>query len=135
MSFHSVKAQCRICKNDIVVKISDDYPWPIDDLLKIATCNRCYDMRERRDRAIEAVKNTCEWLVQRPKPTADELKTARSSLEKATKAYAMITAEYYGSKVLVWSEQFAKNLMDNPDKWYEQLKFYRSAIREQIKLS
>lgn len=131
-TFQSTAAQCRICKNAIVVKVADDYPWPTEDLLKLATCNRCYDMRERRESATRRVKSNCEWVIQHPKATHEQLNRAKTNLETATKDYAIVIAEYYGSKTLVWSEMFAENLMENPIKWYEQLNFYRKAIREQL---
>lgn len=132
--FTSHKSQCRICKCDVVVQIAEDYPWSLEELLKLSTCNTCYDKRERRDGAIERVKSNCEWLLQHPRANSEQLKRVKMNLEKATKALAVVTSEYYGSKTVIWSEQFAENLMDNPGKWYEQLKFYRRAAAEQLRL-
>ena len=131
MSTHSVKAKCKICKKDLVVQVDDGYTGPLDGLLAMATCNRCYDLRDKREKATENIKNACLWLTQHPEASKEKLEQARIKLEKWTRDYAEVMMAYNNSTTLVWSPEFAQNLMQQPDKWYEQLRFYRQTVREQ----
>lgn len=135
MSTHGVATKCKICKKDLVVQIDNDYFGPLDNLLAMATCNRCYDLREKHLKATANIESGCNFLVQHPEASEKELEKARKHLEKWTKEYADAIRQFNHSDKLVWSEDFAQNLMQQPDKWYEQLRFYRQSVREQIQLA
>lgn len=135
MSTHSVKGTCKICKKDVVVRIDDEYLGSDEGVLKMATCNRCYDLRNDCENAEDNIANACRWLIQHPKISPEKLLAARKKLEGWTRDYAEAVAAMENSTKVIWSEEFAKNLMERPDKWHEQLKFYRQVFREQSALA
>ncbi len=133
MSFRNELTKCKICKKDLVVQVDNDYFGTLDTLLAMATCNPCYDLRQKHRKATENIESACLWLTQHPNAPKEKLDVARKQLEKWTKQYAEAVMAFNHSNTLIWSEEFAQNLMNNPDKWYEQLRFYRNAVREQIR--
>lgn len=134
MSTHGVATKCKICKKSLVVQVDDDYHEPLDGFLAMATCNRCYDLREKHLKATANIESGCNFLLHHPEATEKERSSARKHLERWTKEYAEAIAAFNHSTKIIWSEEFAKNLMERPDKWHEQLKFYRQVFREQSAL-
>jgi len=135
MSTRGVATKCKICKKDLVVQVDNDYFGPLDTLLAMATCNRCYDLREKHLKATANIESNCTWLVQHPKAGSEKLMKVQKNLERWTKQYAEAISAFNNSNKVIWSEDFAKTLMKKPDKWYEALRFYRTTAREQLRLS
>jgi len=135
MSTRGVLTKCKICKKDLVVQVDNDYFGPLDTLLAMATCNRCYDLREKHLKATANIESGCNFLVQHPEASQKELEKTKKHLEKWTKQYAEAISAFNNSSRVIWHEDFVRNLMETPDKWYEALRFYRTTAREQLRLS
>lgn len=115
-----------------MVKIDDAYPWPENGILALASCNRCYDLRQDLIKATDNIRNACIWLTQHPDMPAEKREYAAKRLEKWTRDYAETIAAQNNASTVVWSEEMAELLMQKPDKWYECLRIYRRSVREQV---
>lgn len=135
MSTHSVAGTCRVCGKALVLKVDDDYPWPIEELLPLAACNRCYDIHDRFKKAEANIRNVCLWLSQNQELTPEKRQEGQKRLEKWTKEYAEAIQQLNNADRVVWSEEFAQNLMKQPDKWYETLGFYRDNVEQYAQLA
>lgn len=132
MSTHGVATKCKICKKDLVVQVDNEYFGQIDRLLEMATCNRCFDLREKHLKSTANIEAGCNFLVQHPEASEKELEKAKKHLEYWTKQYADAIRQFNHSDKVVWSADFAQVLMDKPDQWYEALRIYRQSVREQV---
>lgn len=135
MSTRPVQTKCKICKKDLVVQIDDDYFGNLEPLLAMATCNHCYDLRDKHLRATKNIQNLCTWLVQHPKANHDARKEVQNEMEHWTKEYAQAIQQFNHASKVVWSTDFAQILMDKPENWYEALRVYRQQVREHAQLA
>lgn len=135
MPTHSVAGTCRNCGKPLVLKVDDDYPWPIEELLPLAACNRCYDAHDKFKKAEANIKNICLWLIQTEKPAPEKLSATQKKLENWTRSYAEAMQQLNNADRVVWSEEFAQNLMEQPDKWHDTLEFYRDRVQQYAQLS
>lgn len=134
MSTRNVPCQCKICHKNMHVEIDNDYFGNLEPLLAMATCNKCYDLRDKHLRSVANIESRCTYLVQNPDIKADERKKVYQKLAYWTKQYAEAVAAFNHSAKIVWSEEFAQILMDKPENWYEALRIYRHNVRESATL-
>lgn len=125
---------CKICKVPIAVEVDDAYEELGDPfkLLKLATCNRCYDLRTEREAIFTNIGSCCQLLI--VNPTNKDLRIkSRKLLVILTRKYAELVSKFHRSNHMLWSEEFADMILDKPDKWFKCLDLYREQARQSRK--
>ncbi len=131
--------ECKMCKRKMVVSIDDDYAALGDplNLLKLATCNRCADLRMRRSRIEDAIYKVCMMIIQtgtKPnaegKPAKEAAIVANEILSRLTKQFALLVADWCGRSGMIWQPDFPLMLIENPDKWASILENYWRTFRQ-----
>lgn len=132
MSLHQCK--CRLCLKPLTVEVDDSYGEHGDPfkLLPMATCNRCFDLRETRIRIESQVARASRMLIMQPKMDASIRNKIRDSLRIATQAYARYVADLNNSKVMAWNEDFVDLIMEKPDRSLTALTLYRNNRTKEI---
>ena len=138
------EAKCKICGKVLVLTIADDYPTGRDPLrlVPMATCNPCFDLRERRVKIETQIKKFChilELLAEKDQITETEGKAIRT----ATEAVVMLAAKYS-----VWcgdalrrpaTVQGVKFLADalarHPARWWYHLADFEASVNRSEKES
>lgn len=127
-------AKCKICKTPIVISFDAEYEGLGDPfkLMLLATCNRCYDLRNRRETIHAGFAVACGALACLRTPIADKHRAALAlTVEALTKQYANYVSDFYRRQELVWDSDFTAMVIENPAKWPVILRNYRESYRKQ----
>jgi hypothetical protein len=118
---------CKVCRREITLDIDDTYGQYGDphNIVPLATCNRCADLRDRRNRIYDAIYRACLDLLQRP--NEDQRGKIAVRLTTATHRYARLLNEYHPGQVIVWTEAWPERLMEHPKQWRQILRDLRYA--------
>lgn len=125
-------ATCKICHKPLVIQVADDYVGDPLKILPMATCNRCYDLRERRIRLEEALFKTCYGLVANPKAKDSVRGAIHATLVELTKKYSQWFGEANNLSGHLWEEQFVDMLMAKPNETSRVLSEYRRVFSEAV---
>jgi len=106
---------CKFCKKPVTVSIDDDYAALADPfhLLRLCSCNRCFDYESARRQVGRNVKRFCEMLIQRS-VARDDMEKTRESLEILIKKYMRLYAEYNNLALADYEPQLVDALMAKP---------------------
>lgn len=124
---------CKICHKPMLVEADEDYIAMGDPakLLPLATCNRCYDLRDRRIRAESSIERQCYALAIVKRPVSDMVAKFTVSLTAATQAYVRWFCDFHNLTPWqnCWSEDFVRMLIERPRNWHQILQNYRKQFR------
>ena len=111
------EATCKICGKPLTLEIDDSYDSVADPfkLLPLATCNRCFDLRERQKRIADRLSNFIGLLLE--KPSVKSRNAIRPKLVSATRDYCDVLLTKYGKSANIWDEAMVDALMDQPEKF------------------
>lgn len=133
---HSVLTKCRVCAKQLVISVADCYNDISDPnkLLPMAACNRCFDLRERRNRTTNLIEKFCKQLFLLVPQKGDKVAQARDKIRegllKVTMEYAKVHAEYHNAKSALWNEDFTDLFMARPENWVAVMSEYRKQARQ-----
>ena len=133
-----------MCARPIVVEIDDDYAKLGDPfrLIKLATCDRCYDLRIRRQNIEDAIYRACLGIIQagikpnKPTKPGEEPKTpaekarfkesedALKVLVTLTQAYALLASDWCNRSGMIWDEALPAAILEKPKFWRVILEDY-----------
>lgn len=115
MSTTTIDGVCQFCKVPIRLSIDDDYRALNDPfgLLKLASCNRCADLRSRRRRLHEAFVETAALLIAN-RTSQDHRARAERIFEELTKKYLRLIAEWTNNDSIVWTSDLIQPFMGAP---------------------
>ena len=105
--------ECKFCKAKLVIEIDEDYASVGDylNLMPLAACNRCADLRVRKRTIEEAIYLTVGWLNQNPRAPKD---ATRQTLTELTQAYARLIADWLRASGPAWDAEIVELILDKP---------------------
>lgn len=112
-----IKGECKFCKRPLELKVDDDYAELRGDPMKImrlASCNRCSDLRSRQRRTEKAIEMLSGSLL--CFPSQDEKASIREGLCRTTKILLRIACEWYHAEGVAWEEAIVDQIMSHPEK-------------------
>lgn len=130
MITRTIEAHCKICKTTISAKADFDCPqiW-IDKLLPMITCNRCYDLQERRIKAeVQIFRST--KLLRLLKKGSDPREKVLTALRMALTDYARWLADMHRQGEFHYSEETFDMIVEQPERCGLILKKYRETVRD-----
>ncbi len=119
----------------MTVEIDDTYDTIGDPLklLPMATCNRCYDLRDRANKLHREFAAVCAKIEAYSGAIADRARAEfYATMESLTKAYADWIADFYARREIVWDPAFPQLLCEQPAKWIQILRNFRESYRKQF---
>lgn len=127
---------CKICGTPGIAEAYDDCPveW-MKKLAPLLACDPCADLKTRLLNARDSILRACKALVRgeeigiKPEDMATIRRKCREVLMRSTREYADVIRIYRKSDKLVWSEDFAENLLTSPGKAVSLLRFYRESVK------
>lgn len=124
-------AKCKICKIDLTLSIADDYPAEKDprNLIPMATCNRCFDLRERRIKIETGIKRICYRLELGSLESSDRAKLG-DSLKMLAKKYSEWCADILRRQHAANVGYLASALIESPTQWFNHLKDFETAASQ-----
>lgn len=123
---------CKMCHRPITVEINDDYASMGDPnkLLALATCNICYDYREKRKRIESGIGKICRMIqCTPPKARAEFITTVVGSLQTLTKLHNTAVAGYFLC-TNYWDEEMVQMMTDKPEHWGNILSMTVKMLRQ-----
>lgn len=110
-----IKATCKVCRRALEVECDDRYLKLGDpqNLIPMLTCNDCYDRRELRSKATEAIVRLCGWLASMDLESrrSDKL---RSKVKQVAQAYCRMIAAWHHASGMVWDDTIVEALIEQP---------------------
>jgi len=120
---------CQFCKKPLVLRVSDDYAELGDpmNLIKLASCNPCADLRVKARKEEEAIAKGCYRLIEvRQKKDSGAVQSQiRLLLDSVTRKYADTIARINRSDTAIWDMAFPELLFDRPERFGKILSKYR----------
>ena len=109
---------CKFCKKKMVLQI-DDYYAELGDpqhIIPRAACDRCADLHELKRLLTDQIIKICVHLTRmsgqaRVKAAA----TYRDAMERLTKRYSRMIAEWVGSTTPFWDSACVDLILERPD--------------------
>lgn len=112
---------CKFCKKGIEVEIDDEYADLGDpfNLLPMASCNRCADLRMRRMRLLDMIRALAMTLLgERNEAALDELKgEMRETAQKLVRKFRELAEDWHHGDCGPWDETMVDALLNGP-KYY-----------------
>jgi hypothetical protein len=125
---NEVAATCRICGCGMMLQLAVGYPAGKDPqkLIPMATCNRCYDLRERRIKIESSFKRLCHALAMEK---MDESKRDRTHelLKVTCSAFGRWCSDLLRRQHTANVGFLANAITEQPDRWYHHLKDFETA--------
>lgn len=122
---------CKICKLPISLQIDESYPAEKDprNLTPYATCNPCYDLRERRLKIETQLKRACYQLCMETISN-----DARGKMEQVVRVcaanYSRWCADLLHRQHTANVGYLVKALLEQPDRWWVHLKDFEEATNQ-----
>lgn len=131
----SALTKCKICKGELLIWIDVDCtPQWEAKLMPMATCDRCYDLMERRRVAHAVIGQACWTLhqlsleneafmsVKRKAAVKQIREECERSLYTGLTKYLEATAEQVGRKWTLPVDEYVGLFLDRPHKWQDMLR-------------
>lgn len=114
---------CKFCHIPITLEIDDEYAALGDPykLLRLACCNRCSDVRERKRILEDKIRKSAMALTSIRKPSQEVLETNRKNLNRLYRQYAENIARWHNCDGMAWDDAVTDFVMEHPGKWAEAL--------------
>ena len=121
------KTTCKLCRRAITLVIHDDYPAFRDpwNLVRLAVCNDCYDLADRREKIETWLIATCFRLCHEKKMKEPQRLELRDALISATRKYALVISIINHQSSTHWTPEFPESLYNTPDRWPILLRQFR----------
>jgi hypothetical protein len=121
-------AKCKICGCKLVLKLASNYPPEKDPmkLIPLATCNRCFDLREQRIRLETTFKRLCHDL-QFGKLDGDKRARTLELVNKTCSAFSKWCASLLRRQHAANVGYLFSAIKDQPERWYYHLQDFESA--------
>lgn len=125
----TIQSKCKFCQDTIYLECDPECPqeWT-DVLLPFASCNRCGDYFRSRRTLTEHMQRIATLLEQN---TMTKEK-AMGILVALTRSFANAFSKFHRSKTVVFSDEFARLIVDRPDKLMAILRGYREQAKAQF---
>ncbi len=134
MAMKEHEAKCKICGISITLDISLNYPIEKDPrkIIPMATCNRCFDLRERRIRLENRFKRACYQLALEKTEGAKQLDSKAKELlvslvELTCSQYSRWCADLLRRQHRANVRFLVDAILNQPDRWHNHLKDFESA--------
>lgn len=110
---------CRFCHIPMSVDIDENYDRTGDPLqiMKLATCNRCADLRTRFNGIRNAIKNLCMVLVQTNKLSEEDQEKTTRAMTVLFERYAKLIADWNKVPIPTIDPTVIKTLIANPGRF------------------
>lgn len=133
MNTFGIPTTCKFCKQPVVLRIANECPPELyEGLVSMAACNRCGDRIEKRNKANDGIKDCCTRLSRKieslkagERLSKEVISAAMQTLSVLTRHISEVVADAHGSTTIVWSEEFPRMLVENPDRWHPIVKDFR----------
>ena len=126
-----IEYTCRICGKPGSMPIPDGYdPAKHAHWIPALCHNRCHDIREKRLKLEERICRVCRVLEL--SDDSEVAADARKKLSDLLRVWAQNEADFFGSKILYWSDEFVDLIAQKPEKWHLALKFNRDYIKQSV---
>lgn len=128
---------CKFCGKQLAITVADEYVGDRFNLLKLAACNRCADLRVTKRILEERIKKACLYYSQyKLARYGREVDPAVATfteklLVDSTQKYAEWFGEYANIVGYLWDMELVRLLMDNPAEWNQTLITYCDIFRRQ----
>ena len=129
MKIHVVR--CKICKNEVRLQIADEYEIEHDPskLTRMATCNRCFDLRKHQMKIEDAIKVVCHNLVH--VMTKDEQKArGRELLRKLLKQFSQWCSDVLNRQHAANVGSLGDRIIADPKNWWKSLREFETEANE-----
>lgn len=130
-------ATCKLCGCSLTLAIDPDYAGAGDvyKLIQLATCNRCYDMRTKRERYHEELNRKCATLIAlgTGKKSEEARETKKTGLTMLCRKYARLLCDYEKSNLVVPVEELVEELMNQPRDWQGVMLVFRKQVRAAVR--
>lgn len=109
-----VNASCKFCGRPLTLRVDEEYDEVGDafKLMKLGACNRCADLRVKRRTLTYAILNIAATL--QADRRADTVTAARAGLERLTKLYLQMVADWTNTPALPWEESMVDAIVKDP---------------------
>lgn len=128
LEVNEVAAKCKICGRELVLELAANYPADKDPmkLLPYATCDRCYDLRDRRIKIQESIKRLCYKLEL---GKLDDTQTGRilRAIEALTKEFSRYCTDLLRRPHRASTAHLVSAIMEQPTRWHYHLKDFEEA--------
>lgn len=132
-----MEAKCKICGVPLDLSIDPEYDTVGDRnrLMPMATCNRCGDMRSKRESYHDDFYRQCvQLIVLTPSKNSEERRQSyKVSLLILARKYAKLIAAYHRSSLVIPVEDLVSDLMDKPKHWADALRAFRRHVRTVVR--
>lgn len=137
-----IESQCKICGGRVVLRFEDrgltepemeSVGQAVDKFAPMVCCDPCYDAHDQRQRAGEAIFDTCCSLSRVPaaRRTGPIIAQARAALECALPLYSKAIARQMKAAVVIYHGSGVDLLIEKPEKCSEILRALREEYRKQ----
>jgi hypothetical protein len=131
----TLPGKCKICGKALELKVDDSYPGDALNLVPMACCNWCFDMRERRIKIETMLKKVCYQLNLEKVEGAKKLDPkSKAILEDSIKCYAGQFSRWCSDWL---HRQHTANvgylvsaILEEPSRWYYHLCDFENAANQ-----
>jgi hypothetical protein len=128
LEIQEVAGKCKICGCHLVLQLGTNYPQEKDPmkLIPMATCNRCYDLREQRIRIETNLKRLCHELAVE-KMTDDKRARTLDLIQKTCSIFSKWCASLLRRQHAANVGFLFSAIKEQPKRWYNHLKDFEEA--------
>lgn len=111
----AVTAKCKFCHKPLSLYVAESYDSIGDPLklLRIASCNRCADLKTEQLRLERQISRQVAFL--RTKPNEAERVRTQTQLCALTKNYLVSICDFLHHEQIAWDEGIVSDMMTRPD--------------------
>lgn len=123
---------CKFCRKPVFIEIDDEYAKLGDpmNLIRLAACNRCADLRDEKRKLEDKINVLCTWLLQLSEPGRIKARDkALASFTRVTEKYASLVASWLNGQKY-FDSSFPESLFNRPDDWPNIISAYWKICRE-----
>ena len=129
-----ITAKCKICDGIIFLSIDGAYPTEHDpmNLVPLATCNHCYDLRDRRMSLERSIRFACyarQLELVSKKPDVAKLDSIADGLKVLASKFGHWCSDLLRRQHSANAGYLADVLINQPDNWHRSLQDFENAAR------
>jgi len=129
VKFHVGK--CKICKREVRLEIADGYDAEHDPskLIRMATCNPCFDLRKRVMKIEDAIKSVCHSLVWVKMGDAQKDRT-KDLLRKLVRQFSQWCADTLHRQHTANAGALGDRILAKPTNWWRCLRDFETEAND-----
>lgn len=137
VNIKNVPAKCKICGRPLMLQTEASYTALGDafKLVPLATCDRCYDLRETRLRQENAIMKGCRMLVEGKNISDDRREKINQGIRVLCKSLASTLTMTAGNGMSFWDESFPQQLLENPGDAWTILRTFKKTVLEAVRIA